>query len=159
MAINIGIIFSGVNLAKGWAEYLGLVESLDAKLDRLSGAELEAGLRSLEQASNSEVEFRELLREARSRFNKAVSLERSERLLLAYIGLALCHHFLDDQTNCVNCLREIEGVELKDNAQVIRLAAGVFLPSPIYAGMLVKHLVRREAFELVKASAREVLAK
>lgn len=89
--MDITMIFHGASIAKQIAGYLGIIETMEVKLDRLAGSEFEAAIRSLKQAASSQSECNSLLREARSRFNKAISLENSERLARSYIGLALCH--------------------------------------------------------------------
>ena len=40
-----------------------------------------------------------MLREARYRFNKAISFEKEERLFLCHVGLAICHKGLSDHSN------------------------------------------------------------
>ncbi len=111
--MDITMIFHEANIAKQLAGYLGIIETMDAKLDRLAGAEFEAAICSLEQAATSQTERDSLLREARSRFNKAISLENNERLALSYIGLALCHFQLGDDYNGREALRAISNIEMK----------------------------------------------
>ncbi len=114
MKVDIKEIFDGFSFVNELAEFFGLVESLEIKIDRLTGAELEAGLRALEQAGRSEKERVFLLREARVNFNKAISLETTnERLISAYIGLAFCHYNLDDQDNCREFLEKAKKLEYK----------------------------------------------
>ena len=112
MEITIGTLFSAINLAKAVAGYAGLIETLGFKIDRLAHSELEAGLRALEQACDADKERESLLREARSRFNKAVSLEDNERLAFAHIGLAICHFFLGERHNCRKALEGILEIQV-----------------------------------------------
>lgn len=106
--MDLGIIFGSVKLSNIVLRYTGIIESsLNVKLDKLMNSELDAGIRALQQASTSENEQVYLLREARSNFNKAISLENDERLVSAYLGLAICHHCLGDKINCNNTLRGI----------------------------------------------------
>lgn len=93
------VIFGSLKLARSIAEFAGLIETLGTKIDRLANAEFEAGFRALEQAAISSSEKDSLLREARYRFNKAISLEKEERLFLCHVGLAICHKELGDQAN------------------------------------------------------------
>jgi hypothetical protein len=72
------VIFGSLKLARSIAEFAGLIETIGTKIDRLANAEFEAGFRALEQASISSSEKDSLLREARYRFNKAISLEKEE---------------------------------------------------------------------------------
>jgi tetratricopeptide (TPR) repeat protein len=102
------IIVQGLPLAVSAGRYLGLIkEELAAKLDKLAGSELQAGMRALEQAIDSEQERQSLLREARSRFNKAVNIECGLRLALAHLGSALCHLYLGDRINAKRALKEL----------------------------------------------------
>lgn len=105
--IEVGVIVSGLGLAKSVAGLMGLIETLGGKIDKLAQSELSAGLRNLEQACSSKVEAESLLREARGCFNKALGLESGYRRGVAYMGLALCHAYLHDRENCANTLREL----------------------------------------------------
>lgn len=97
--MDITSLFQAFEVAKVLAAYLGIVETIDGKIDRLSQSEFDAGLRALKQAKNSDLEMKPLLREARARFNKAISIEQWERLALAHLGLAICHFHLGDKKN------------------------------------------------------------
>lgn len=105
--MDIGALVSGVGLAQSVAELMGLMETLEKKIDKLAQSELAAGLRNLEQACLSKVEAESLLREARGCFNKALGLESGYRRGIAYLGLALCHAYLHDRENCTYILREL----------------------------------------------------
>lgn len=102
----ISVIFGSLNFVKSIANFTGLIESLDVKIDKLSKAEFNAGINSLGQSTFSECERESLLREARVFFNKAISLEKDERLILSYLGLAICHFFLGDTNNCKKALEK-----------------------------------------------------
>jgi hypothetical protein len=105
--LDIGLIFSAAGLAKSVAQMMGIMESLDTKVDRLVKSELNAGFRNLDQAALSQTEQAHLLREARSCFNRAASLETGYRRSLALLGCALCHHHLGDDQNCRKSLEEL----------------------------------------------------
>jgi|CXWL01.1.fsa_nt_gi tetratricopeptide (TPR) repeat protein len=105
--VDIGTIVSGVGLARSFAELMGLIETLQGKIDRLSQSELAAGLRNLDQACSSKAEAESLIREARSCFNKAIGLESGYRQGIAYLGLSLCHSYLDDHQNSIQAMREL----------------------------------------------------
>lgn len=130
--IEVKAILSGVGLAKEIAGFLGLIETLNVKIDRLSKSELEAAIRSLEQANNSKNEKESLLREARNRFNKAISLENNEKLILAYIGLAICHQNLMDKDNFIEALRAVDKVKFKGEAKYL---AGYFVENMFLSGL------------------------
>ena len=119
--MELSFIFAAITVARStsgaltWAadlpsavkRLLGQVDSLDAKLDRLLAAELNAGYQSLEQAAMANVERESLLREARSRFNHASELEKGYRQGLALLGLAVSHHLLGDRVNCRHALERL----------------------------------------------------
>jgi hypothetical protein len=130
--VDVRAVFLGVNLAKEVAGYLGLIETLNAKIDRLAGSEYDAGIRSLNQAVNSTSERLTLLREARTRFNKAASLEENERLALCYLGLALCHKNLGDEANFLDALNSIAHIELKGKAKAV---AGAVAENMVMGGL------------------------
>lgn len=168
--IEIKTILAGVGLAKEIAGYLGLIETLNVKIDRLAKSELEAAIRSLKQANNSKNEKESLLREARNRFNKAISLEDNERLVLAYIGLAICHKNLKDRSNFIEALRAVNSVKFKGESKYIagsiaenmvgyglwKLALGKSPFDSISMEMLAS---RKSNFEEVKKSIKEYLSK
>ncbi|MEM7575671.1 MAG: hypothetical protein AAF433_22400 [Bacteroidota bacterium] len=127
--MEVGTIFAGLKFASSVACYIGIVESVEARVDKLTKSEFEAGLRALKQAANSNLERRSLLREARERFNKAVSLEKFDRLALAYLGLALCHYHLGDKDNFAYTLVKI--VDMKSEIHSESLS-----PHMIYFGVV-----------------------
>ena len=112
--MDIGLIFTAVSVVKSAtalrqsvAQLFGVINSLEAKVDRLISSELSSGLRNLEQACSSEGEEESLLREARNCFNRAIGLESGYRRGLAYLGLAVCHHHLEDDVNCRKALEDL----------------------------------------------------
>jgi tetratricopeptide (TPR) repeat protein len=136
--MHIQVLFQTISLTKSVAEYSGIVESIGKKIDRLMGAELECGLRTLKQATHSTVEQTSLLRDARSCFNKAISLEKEEeRLVQAYLGLAVCHSYLGDETNAKDALQELLQIEfslswLKIIANNPKLLRDHYLPITLF---------------------------
>lgn len=103
-----------IKLSKSLSGYIGLLETSDIKLSQLIDSELSSGISALQQADNSDSdkEKESLLREARGRFNKAISLEKELRLAIAYIGLAICHDYLGDRKNCISSLNSIDKIDL-----------------------------------------------
>jgi hypothetical protein len=97
---SIKAILHGYSLANSIAAFIGITESIDKKVDRLIHSEYDSGISFLIQAKNSVTEQQTLLREARSSFSKAITLENDQRLLLSYLGLAMCHQLLHDDANC-----------------------------------------------------------
>jgi hypothetical protein len=116
MVVDIGLLFTAIDVTKSLAEYLELVESLGSKIDRIMNSEFDAAQRELEQASRSIDEAPNLLRSARSKFNRAASLERGQRLALTYVGLALCHHHLQDEANTRAALQDLLAVKCETMA-------------------------------------------
>ena len=107
MAIEIGAVFTAIQLTRMIAELTGVIESLGVKIDKLIASELKAGLRALEQAQQAKRERQSLLREARARFNKAIAVEKQTRLAASYIALAATHNQLKDIDNCRLTLHEL----------------------------------------------------
>jgi hypothetical protein len=110
MDASLGLLTEGISLAKSIAELLGILESIDSKVDRLMESELKTGMLELQQAVNSDTERVELLRSARQRFNKAITLETGYKLSLSYVGLAVCHSHLKDRANTRKALQDAVAV-------------------------------------------------
>ena len=160
MPVEVALIFKGVSLSLGAAKYLGIIQDkLATKLDQLAGSEFEAAMRAIRQASESEAEEESLLREARSRFNKAVSLEKGLRLGLAHLGLALCHWHLDDCANARQSVKELLEVHppaiplaatIAEKVAAVPWWVAVFLPVGWAAKQVaptVAELLKREILE------------
>jgi hypothetical protein len=128
-------IFQIAKIGVAIAQYLGLIEDGQEKqINTLIASELNAGLRALEQAKNSRTETQSLLREARSRFNKAATMERGYRLVLARFSIALCHHLLEDNDNAHRELSAISQITIeslfpKRKWLVATSALAILLPS------------------------------
>jgi hypothetical protein len=114
-ASNIVLIFEAANVAKSVAEFTGLIESLESKVDKLIQSELTAGLRNLEQAMYSTNQQVSLLQEARNCFNRAAGLEKGYRQGVAYLGLAVCHYHLKDTANYQKTLEDLLTVNAEMN--------------------------------------------
>ena len=91
--IDLGFILSVGDLAMKITALLGIVESLDKKINRLVEAELESGLRALYDAIEAKIP-EPILRNAWHHLNKAISLEKGYRLAICYLGLAFCQYHL-----------------------------------------------------------------
>ncbi|MEM8723141.1 MAG: hypothetical protein AAGE84_28290 [Cyanobacteria bacterium P01_G01_bin.39] len=166
MDISIGLIFGTLNAAEKIAGYLGIVETLNGNITQLKNSYLTSGIRALKQAQASESEFEFLLREARSRFNQAIDLEKEEKLITAYLGLALCHHGLGDKNNCHLSLRAIEDIELDYNIALLTIdltmnPIGFVLRQTLQATKVIPdHRIirdRREKIDCIKKSVRSYL--
>lgn len=136
------VIFGSLKLARSIAEFSGLIETIGTKIDRLANAEFEAGFRALEQGAISSSEKESLLREARYRFNKAISLEKEERLFLCHVGLAICHKELGDQANFkISLLQACEVRIVSLDLDPIEIGIGI---GRIYFGILTAGLFTQE---------------
>lgn len=102
-------IFQALKITQSLAGYFKVIETIDDKVEKLANSEFDAGIRALKQAYNSEKETESLFREARARFNKAIGIEKWERLALAHLGLSIAHFHLGDKTNSEEAL-----IALKD---------------------------------------------
>jgi hypothetical protein len=110
--IEIGMVFTAVEVGTKIAQYLGFVEGIEKKLERLEGkidrltdSELRTGWYLLEQAAKADQEFESLVRDARDHLAKAVHLESNLALVHAHVGLALCHQLLNESTLMLSELR------------------------------------------------------
>lgn len=106
---TLGQVFQVVGLAQKIANLFGLVQSVEAKIDKLLHADLGAGLRHLMAARdlNSEIEQTKQVGDARTCFQRAVVLEDGPRKAIALLGLACCQEWLGETTNSRNALQEI----------------------------------------------------
>lgn len=96
------------NTAKKLLECIGLLESIDSKINKLIQCELNTGIEYLEKAANSNKKDsqKHFLRTAELCFTKAKSLEKNERLCIAHIGVVICLYYLGERQNTINKLRE-----------------------------------------------------
>lgn len=84
------------------AEYLQLVESAKAKLNRLSDMHLNAANYSLKSALRTQNtrEYNEYLLRAKDKFIDAIAVENKfANKFSAHFGLAFCNYLLNDQEN------------------------------------------------------------
>ena len=133
--MDTSVIFGSLKLARSIAEFSGLIETIGTKIDRLAKAEFEAGFRALEQAAISSSEKDSLLREARYRFNKAISFEKEERLFLCHVGLAICHKELNDHSNFRVSLLSACKVQTKRHLG-LSLVGNIILKGPVFGMVL-----------------------
>ena len=141
--MNIESCFSVVQSSKSIAALLGIIEDSGYKLTALMNSEFESGVRALQQASFSTNERKSLLREARARFNKAISLEKYDRLTLTYLGLAFCHYHLGDSRNSTNTLKELAGLEFKASSGEKINRVTRFIPKLGMTSMLYYEILKR----------------
>ena len=107
------VIFGSINLTKSIAEYLGLVESTNSLLNKLAHQAFRSAISNLEYSYNSSGTIqRDYLRQARNEFNQAGAVEDNEAKIYALLGLAMCQHFLGDESNATRNRAKIKTVEL-----------------------------------------------
>lgn len=95
-------------------DYLKLAKSLDGKVNQLAESQLNAALDFLRQARDSDlpkVRY-DCLNSARVAFTTSLHLEEGERLVIAYIGLALCFNQLGDWNNFLSTLKQFSEKEI-----------------------------------------------
>lgn len=157
MDASLGLLIEGVSLAKSLAELLGILESIDSKVDRLIESELKTGMLELQQAVHSDTEGTELVRSARGRFNKAITLETGHKRCLSYIGLAVCHSYLNDLTNARNALEDATtvGTKISNKDWVLAVLNDTYNPKAVYNP---KHFTQRlrDTFKFRKNMSKSI---
>lgn len=140
----IDTVLSAASSAHGALQYIGLIEDrIEKQLIALANSEFDAGVRALEQAARSDSERASLLREARARFNKAISLETGHRLAMSLLGLAFCHAGLGDRCNANVALLEL--VTLDPN-KFVGYWASWFGNGPDPEFLAMQHAAREHLF-------------
>jgi hypothetical protein len=104
---TISLIFRAPDLIKSVAGYIGLIESIEKKLEKLLRSDFNAGVRCLQELHSTSNQQEFLLKEAWRRFHTALSHETGERKALTYVGLALCQEHLGETTLATATLREL----------------------------------------------------
>lgn len=111
-SITIGIVFSSLNKVKMLAQILGIIDSLEAKIDKLRKVDFDSAVKALEDAKNSDTQKESLVQQARGFFSIATELEEEERLVCAYLGEAACHYFLGDLSNTKRTLIKLAAKDI-----------------------------------------------
>jgi len=127
----LSLAFTAASSVESIGELLGFIENVRSKVDALLQAEMAAAVRNLEQAqrSSSEEGKKNLFQEARNCFNKAISLEKNERKISAYVGLAFCHFALNDESNGLAALRDVGSIEYEPTGKdVLNIAVTISIP-------------------------------
>lgn len=96
-------------------EFLKLSESLKGKINKLINSELNAAIDLIKQAENSSEELQSFyLQNSIIHFNKAKHLEKGERLIFVYLGLASSQYFLKDISNTILTLKQFAALDAED---------------------------------------------
>jgi hypothetical protein len=149
----VSMIFLSKNLLVGIAKYFNIVESVDAKIDKLMSKEYDSAIALLRQISaiNNQSTRHSLLIGAIDRFNQAIRLEKRERLLLSYLGLMMSYYYIGEYQVICNLQDELRYIEFDANflekygPDIIRgvgylfgAAAAVYGGNAAYAGQGAK---------------------
>ena len=95
----IGEIYTGLRIAEMVAKYLGVVETIERKVDKLMRSDLETAKSLFQQAvmvENPEEQL-DVIRTARTYFTKASTLEEGVRKGVALAGVAACYCAIDEK--------------------------------------------------------------
>ena len=115
----VSLVLEAPSSAKLVAEYLGLIESIESKIDRLIDADQKTGVSLFEQAKTNTSKSEELIREARVSFTRAAAIQEGSmaesarhKRAIALLGLWCCCKAQDDIPNAKLALEKI--VEISD---------------------------------------------
>ncbi len=117
--LDLNTLLTCLTLGEKISEYMGFTRSLGVEIHELKESNLAAGFMLLRDAEKAKDSNR-LLSDARLCFTKAISLERDERALVSYIGLALCYSSLGDMENYLSALERASLVKLGDQGLLRR---------------------------------------
>lgn len=113
----VSALLTATSAVKLVAEYVGFVESLSSKVDRLLDADLKTAVSLLEQAKASPAKAGYLVKDARIYFTRAASVEadsldeaRRHKRAVALLGLWACCEAVDDTANAVIALKTIDSI-------------------------------------------------
>jgi hypothetical protein len=115
-----------LDFAQKITDFLGFAESLDKNIKKLLNTPLNTGIRNLDYARNNPVNSIEYINEAIQSFTNSLTLEKNERLVCAYLGLAFCFHLKGDIINCKQILEEFCNKDidvLSDASEDLKLMA------------------------------------
>ncbi len=111
--MDIGIFFTAGRVISCIGNYIGFIDTIDSKIDKIVKADLNTALRILKEIQNSSSSLQiELIKEAASKFRRALSLEKEIRLCISYLGLAMCQFHLGELKNFNITLQELVDYEI-----------------------------------------------
>ena len=105
---SILLLTQGFNSGIKIAEITGFIESSNVKLDKLISTELNSGIRDLQNSERTDdIERKKFfVGEAYKCFRNALSMEKNERLCLAYVGYIYCLGCMNEKENMRVALKE-----------------------------------------------------
>lgn len=94
-------------------EYFGLIEGVNTNVTKLLHQAFNSAKANLEYALNTTGQNRiDYIKQARTEFNQAITVEENENKILALVGLAMCQHLLGDTDNAIITYDKISSVSL-----------------------------------------------
>ncbi|MBI1249124.1 hypothetical protein GC197_14935 [bacterium] len=143
-----------VNMLK---EYVGIVESMDSKVDRLTRADLKTSWHLLRQAKNNPAQSHELIKEARVHFTRAIAIESDatdeasrHRHALALLGLWMCCEIENDKVNANDSLKSILKISSKPSTALTVRYNSAAVPVSIPATAIMNLIINGEAESKVR---------
>jgi hypothetical protein len=158
--MDLTVIFSAGKAAFCIGEYLGFLESIGSKLDKIAMVDFNTAIRTLKEAiDTNQVQRCELLKEAAQNFRRSISLEKDERLYQSFLGLAMCQYHLGDIKNAKKTLQELieYNIPITKGDQALMIGSAI---NPIFAaGFALKSQNRankQKTLEVYKVEARKI---
>lgn len=154
-------------VAKFVTEYFDLVDSTSKQVERLLHQSFHAAIEMLDSARYADGKNREtLIAEARVKFYEAIRVEQNENLMLALVGLSMCHALLGDIDNAKRYHNRIRSVQLTSSEKVKEGAKGLAkfiipawgmmsLINDVIDGNEAAKISREEAFNKIKFECRQ----
>ncbi len=143
-------------VAKFVTEYFDLVDSTSKQVERLLHQSFTAAIEMLDSARYADGKNREtLIAEARVKFYEAIRVEQNENLMLALVGLSMCHALLGDIDNAKRYHNRIREVQLTTSEKVKDSAKKVGeIINPIWGTIvLINDIVKGKFNKISRAAA------
>jgi len=108
----IQLIFAAKNFCEGAIKFFDAEESIN---DKIISSEYNSAVRLMRQAQkiNDKELQKNVLSNVIANFNKAIVLEKNHRLLMSYLGLITCYHYIGENQVAQQILSEVGNVELE----------------------------------------------
>ena len=117
------LLFETPDIIKTAAVLIGLVESVDQKVDKLLKKDFNVGLRTLNELKNAKTQHEYLLRKGWDNFQAAINNETGKRKAMAYLCLAYCQHRMGEKKIAYSTLKEFTNWEYQDPAGRVKRGA------------------------------------
>ena len=127
---TIAILFKTPSILKSVAGMLGIIDTIEKKVDKLTQSEYNAGVRCLKELRITNGNLVDFLNQARNLIRIAITHESHERKALAYINYAFCNYRLNEKLIAIDVLEEFIELDYQNNQQrAIKVAKDVFINS------------------------------